>query len=330
MAYYLMRTDDSEKEWFWTEIQKGRLHQGWGIPGTGLLDKNGDCDFDEWYPRYRAASKEYWGSPSTKDDARKRFGILANMTSVRKGDTIVIPKMPNYQTFVITKASGEYYFDEESKGEDYFHIIPVDFRTAITVNYSSSIEARTVKTKFRAYQSAVNNVYNEDFIENVDLLFNSGSSAEEKDIDGLYSEIGDKITKQILDLIQKMNHRDVEKLVGRVFENSGYDIIQRNHFDRRGGDADLILTHKLPLISDYADEYSMKVYVQVKHKKNKDWNDIEGVLQLQKIAEGDRNSLRMLVSTADEFSEKARSLAEEHNVILINGLLFAKMSYSMM
>lgn len=37
--YFVFRTTDSEKDFIWSELQQGRLRQGWGIPGTQLKEK---------------------------------------------------------------------------------------------------------------------------------------------------------------------------------------------------------------------------------------------------------------------------------------------------
>ena len=50
-----------------------------------------------------------------------------------------------------------------------------------------------------------------------------------------------------------------------------------------------------------------------------DHGDIIGVEQLIKISEGDVSSVKILASTADDFTDKCKIKAQENNVLLIAG-----------
>jgi len=63
----------------------------------------------------------------------------------------------------------------------------------------------------------------------------------------------------------------------------------------------------------------LKVYIQVKQKDGLDYYDVEGVEQLHKISRLESNVQKVLVSTAEDFSESTKAIASEHDVILING-----------
>jgi hypothetical protein len=117
-----------------------------------------------------------------------------------------------------------------------------------------------------------------------------------------------------------------ESLVKTVFLNAGFEVISRNKFDKKGGDADLVLTRSIPLISDFADDFSLKVYVQIKKKRDIDHGDVAGVEQLIRISENDNNAMKILLSSASCFTEKCRALAKENKVILINGNQFMTMA----
>lgn len=116
----------------------------------------------------------------------------------------------------------------------------------------------------------------------------------------------------------------LEELIEDLFKKSGYETTAKKRFDKKGGDADLVLTTKIPLISDYNDAY-LNVYVQIKNKDGEDLKDHIGVEQLIKISENDTNCLKILITTADRFTDKAEKMAEDNNVILIDGLGISKL-----
>jgi Holliday junction resolvase-like predicted endonuclease len=117
---------------------------------------------------------------------------------------------------------------------------------------------------------------------------------------------------------QNLSWRDLEELVANLFELNGYEIVHRNVFDGEGGDADIIATYRLPIVSEHAGT-DHKVYIQVKHKEGRDWDDAKGVEQLHQISKLEPNVQKILISTADDFLKSTRALTSEQDVILING-----------
>jgi hypothetical protein len=112
--------------------------------------------------------------------------------------------------------------------------------------------------------------------------------------------------------------------VSQLFQENGYQLEATNVYDGRGGDADILLLMRIPMISDLIDAV-IKVYVQVKQKTGTDCNDREGIEQLVTISRLEVNSIKILVSTVDAFSSDTKALAEEHSVNLINGLDLARL-----
>jgi len=326
MDYYVVRTDDSSKKWLFNEIRHGKLRQGWGVTGTQLKEKEHIVPVDTWIAAYKKGAKNAWDYLATDDEAEKRYWILYPMVEIKVGDAVIVPKMPDYDKFLIGIVSEPYQFDFEPldsrEGQDDFrHIIPINKDTLRIFHYDSSEESRIAKNKLRGYQRAVNKAINEEFRNAIGLLLRRQSDISRKD---LFQEIKKKTLSEYLSRIINLGHRQMEEVVAQVFTNAGFEIMERNHHDGRGGDADIILKKSIPLISDYTD-FDMKIYVQVKTKKGIDNEDIEGIDQLVKISEGDVSAIKILLSTAGEFTDKCQRIAEENNVILVTGDRFIEM-----
>ena len=75
----VVRTDWDNIEWIWNRIQRGQIHQGWGLPNTQLVENDESVQVDTWKPRYIESAKTFWGVDVTDADAEKRFWILNPM-----------------------------------------------------------------------------------------------------------------------------------------------------------------------------------------------------------------------------------------------------------
>ena len=321
-----IRTGDEVKDWIRSEIQQGRLRQGWGIPGTQLIENNITVDVNTWKDRYKDGALRHWNHNADDNEATKRYWIIYPMTELNEGDIIVVPKMPTYDKFTILKVGAGYEFDfapvdERGNEDDFRHIVHIDKENMRVFSYSSSLEAKIVHKKMRAYQSAVNNVWNNEFISAVDSLLQQKpiqSDIQSRATTELFGDIKSSILKEMLTKLRGLTPKDLEELIAKTFENAGYAIFDRNLYDGKGGDADIILTRSMPLISNYT-EMDLKIYIQVKQKSPIDYDDIDGVNQLVKISVNDKNSIKILMSTVDKFTDQCRALAEESNVILMSG-----------
>jgi hypothetical protein len=73
-------------------FNKGRLRQGWGIPGLNLR-----IPLDAWVANYVG----YWGEPEAQ--ATDRWNILSPMLEMEKGDIIIIPRVHIVHTETLTE-----------------------------------------------------------------------------------------------------------------------------------------------------------------------------------------------------------------------------------
>ena len=326
--YYVIRTDDDNKEWFWKEIQAGKLHQGWGVDGMQLRENGVDVSESDWVKPFIRLSKETWDVELTESQARARYWILKPMTMAKSGDVVLIPKMHSWDAFtLVTVDERGYEFDHsptEQRGmnNDFRHTLYV--KEPKIFNYATSEQTRFIKGKMRAYQSAVNNIWNPDFQRVMDELLSVESDENARSIKDIFGDIKQDVVSKTLDRIRNLTPRDIETLVQDLFRaEEGYEVRRLNHFDKKEGDADLVLGMNMPLISEALGK-SLTVYVQVKLKKGIDSDDVYAVNQVIKIAT-DPVCIKMVISTADDFTAKAKELAELNNVLLIDGKGLAKL-----
>jgi hypothetical protein len=320
---FIFRTSEGDKPFIWSELQQGRLRQGWGCEGSSLGSQQRPIAEDHWIQAMVVAAKERFGFDWTEAQARKRYRIHRNMLRMSPGDLVLVPRVPTPGEFSLVRVTETYRFELPKGYHDFGHIIAVDPSSVESIGHHSSYTARTIVRKLRGYQSAVNNVYDREFIGAVTSLLEGSPSTPKpsttvKDAPELLAEIREPLLRNYLDGLKKMTPRDVEQIVSKVFEGAGYELVRGNQYDREGGDADLVMLHKLPLIGDLT-QSKLSVFVQVKSKWGRDESDWKGVLQLAQIAADNLQSLKILVSTVDEFSPRCVETAEQENVILVNG-----------
>jgi len=323
----VIRTSDNDKKRIWDNIQNGQLLQGWGIPDTQLLDSDERVKEETWVRRYTASAKKVWNEEISIDSAKKRYRILSRMLDLETSDYVVIPKMPSWESFVIAKTNGDYTFDmadaEKRKTDDFRHVVPITGHKII--NYSACAESRYVKKTLRGYQSAVNHVKNEDFIKNIQYLYAFSDNFEHVDsVENIFSEMCKETNKTILKKVRKLPSRDLEKLIKSAFESNGFSTEATNHYDKLGGDADLVASLPIPILSDMLD-FNLKVFIQAKQKQGKDWDEEKGIDQLIKISGEEKFCLRLLVTTAEELSETAKAKADEHDVFIVSNVDTARL-----
>ncbi|MCK4632088.1 MAG: restriction endonuclease [candidate division Zixibacteria bacterium] len=315
----VIRTNDSEKQWLQSELKGGRLRQGWGITGMQLEDHGEPVPLSEWEARYSKSAKEIWAREPGPGEALKRFRILSPMTDLRAGDIVVIPKMPSWDKFTIASVKGKYWFDADRGPKDYGHVIPVDSDCMKETPYFSSIESRLIVKKLRGYQCAVNNVWDSRFVKAIEKLVRLDPVPIKKAIIAIYSDIKEPLIQESLNQIRHLTYADLEELVKKAFEAAGYQFVRKHYYDNKGGDADLVFDRNLPLVSEIS-ELALTVFIQVKQKSGKDADDLDGVEQLVKISANNPQSVRILISTADGFSDNCKNRAGEEQVTLVSGL----------
>ena len=241
---------------------------------------------------------------------------------------------------MIAKCKAKYRFSVLDEAKDFGHIIEVE--DVFSCGYDKNLSSQKIKSKFKAYQSPLNRVRNEEFIEEVDKLVRIHMEQPddfEKDSPDFISMISDETSdsrsqymEKIKSALQGLDNHEFEDLIGELFEKNGYTLTDNNRYDKEGGDVDLIFEcfNKNTLmynIFEICDVKMPHIYVQAKKKTGKDYGDKVGVDQLVKMEERipEKSAILMVINLTDEFSGEAKEKADDKGIILVNGLTFASL-----
>lgn len=338
MAYYVFRINYYEHfKMLRNELlNEKRLRQGWGTFDM-QLDAGEDSFVNAW--------KKHWGVTDSEEYMKKKYDNLTTMLEIKSGDYIIIPKLSlkdDYvcRSFVVARCKSEYRFSVLERVGDFGHYIEID--DIFSCSYEWDDNTRTVKSKFNSYQSPLNRVRNSEFISAVDNLIKIHKEsptifeAENKD---LFSSISTKTRlqrqeylKYIVETLRNYGNHELEDVIKTLFEKNGYNCTQRNYYDGKGGDVDIVfesfnnntLMHN---IYDICEVEIPHIYVQAKKKKGIDYGDIVGVEQLIQMRHKmlEKNGILMVINLTDEFTQNTIDKAKEHDVILIDGMTFASL-----
>lgn len=303
------------------EIKQGRLRQGWGNSCSELRGVSEEKWIELQCAKYPETEKD-----SNQEYYKKRYKLLIKMLEIKEGDILIIPKTPEYNKFTICRASGEYTFCKPDSFDidDFYHVIPIDINSIREFSYHADEDCEIIHAKLRGYQSPVNNVWNKAVINAAETLVFTCSNIEDQSVEELVKGIKEDILKKTaLERFRNLGNRGAENIVRLIFENMGYEYIRRNSYDKKGGDADLIFADnsfgELADISLNGSEISGEIFVQVKNKVGTDSNDVEGVKQLIKRAEDENAAIKILISSANNFTQECKEMANKNNVLLIDG-----------
>lgn len=102
--YWGYRIDVKNQDFFFKELEQGRLRQGWGYAENQKL-------------------------PDTKDSGAKKN--LSMHDKVKKGDILLIPRLPDWGSVAIAEAIEDwnegYKFEIDDEKKDYGHIFPAKY-----------------------------------------------------------------------------------------------------------------------------------------------------------------------------------------------------------
>ncbi len=338
MSVYVFRINYAE----WYSIireellNKGLLRQGWGTY---------DMQVDKGYESFKTGWHDHWGNDIPDKTVYSKYKNLSIMLEIEPGDYIVIPKISTKtdyicQEFIIAKCKSKYRFSVLEEAKDFGHIIEVE--DCISCGYKKNIWAQNIKSKFIAYQSPLNRVKSESFVQAVETLVklkNENPDEFEIDSQDIVSMVGygtrnerKAYLESIKTSLQNIGNKEFETIIGELFEKNGYALIGNNWYDGEGGDVDLIFEGfgKDTLMFDIFSSSSASmpnIYVQAKKKTGNDAKDIVGVEQLIKMKENipENNSILMVINLTDRFTEGAKTMAEDEGVILVDGMSFASL-----
>lgn len=333
--YYVWRitTDWNEFALIHKELMKNHiLRQGWGLDGMRI---------DKTFADFHAAWPENWGDEPA---CKKRFNILYPMMEIQEGDIIIVPRVDMEcdhprNAFIVSRCIGTYNFEPlqlKNGWADFGHYISVEVLFSCDNEFNN--DSLVIRSKFHGYQSAINRVKDADFMHAVEHLIQLRENGElancnQRNIMDILSEACGVEKKAYLDEILKKirgwSGDSLEKIIKALFEKNGYALVKANHYDKQGGDVDLVFDC-FPENSLMSSVYSASancvmpsICIQAKNKKGQDYNDLKGIEQLVKMRENYERPILILINTEDEFTIDAKNRAISENVVLLNGVAFA-------
>ncbi len=132
---WMMRTDRSNAEWLWSEVQEGRLRQGWGYAPTQEL------------PLLRDRRER--GEPMSRDDDwawPNRRMLSDEPDGMQIGDLVLLPHLPREWRWSIIRITGPYRYNIDATHGDYGHILPVEILAADHGDDDVTDEVRHMRT----------------------------------------------------------------------------------------------------------------------------------------------------------------------------------------
>ena len=315
--FTIFRTDVTTASWLYRELIEERLRQGWGAPGFALQSPDGKRVAKA---QWEAAHLKHWGhAPSPQ-----RFAILSRMLDLDDGDVVVVPKMPGTHQFTVARVSGRYRFEADCDREDFRHIVPLHRDSVRTFSYRADDDAFLVSGLFaRAnHRSAVTFCEGAEHVKAVYKLLGRPSSTTSRSheelsraaIDTAFKAAATKLHREV----EGWNGLRFERAVRQAFRDQGYTVKDHRRFNREGADVDILVS---PPASPFGLFLPSEIAVQAKWKQGIDHSDVDAIGQVVQWVEWTgSDAVKLVISSASEFTQTARNLANEKEVVLIGGL----------
>jgi len=201
--YWGYRIDVKNQDFFFKELEQGRLRQGWGYAENQKL-------------------------PDTKDsDARKNFSMYNN---VKKGDILLIPRLPDWGSVAIAEAAEDwdkgYKFEIDDEKKDFGHIFPANYIGCfnrhgkdVSGNIQSTLKARNrfwnISRLSKDVEKIIQNLENNKISVSVNESIENIISEEMETYLKLLNEFSETIYKKYDD---KFKAADWEKVLKNILE----------------------------------------------------------------------------------------------------------------
>lgn len=310
---YNFRHEKRRRDEIVTRIQNDEeISQGWGGGGVVDLDLRND-DFI-------AGTVAYHGCHTTR--------VPSNLTRMRQfqdGDLLVMPHLPAPGTVSIHIVDGDYpacYEYDESDDTHQNHRIKIRDSFGLGGQFSIyGTELVRYRTKLRALQLPVLPIpdFLNTFLEIVEAArANPGHRVDVSDLDDFLNEVSNEINNLVTDRLRDMpthgGGTSFESLCEMLLQENGYTIERRNQY-RDGGDIDLRCKRSR---NDSFIFEAGEVTLFVQAKKHTGTTGRRAVEQVKIMLENEPHADGCVMSTADEFSDDAKTLARNEGIVLLN------------
>ncbi|MDR2173257.1 MAG: restriction endonuclease [Burkholderiales bacterium] len=325
----------------------------WGEIARPLLDRGylsiGFSSFSlEGFDLVKAANEE--NSEAVFDDAflsvcgektRARWSLWRFILKMKKGDVVLVPGWKNFSVYellednpihiseipfiefenltsfsFIKKEDGRLFIKKQN-GEELVDLGYFRKAKLLAGNISRSDYAGAKLSQRLKYQGTNTNI--SDLRKDIERAINN---FEEKRPHDIHSNLKKEVAPIILETLKRdLDDKKLEDLIKRYFESLGATafIPPKNGKDKEG-DADVVAVFE---------HLKSIIYTQAKCHDGitDDWavEQISNYSSGKEAMDDEYTKIRWVVSSAEGFSDKAKSLARQNQVRLINGILFSEM-----
>jgi len=300
--YWVVKTDRNNTDFIWSELQAGRLRQGWGYRAD--QDLKVIQELREKGSPLNGHQKRCWRG--------NRRMLKSEPNSVSEGDVVLTPHVPKHGLWSLCRVAGQYRFEIAAEKEDFGHVLPVEIVSKERpVNpYEEAVSARLRQT-----------MRNQSRMWNIDGL----SSEVDELLKALERGVpSDTLAERLPAILEGLKDAAWNALVhhyhGSEFErpcvlllNELYDDALVEHTGGRGEQgADAICTYKDPLGIQY------RVAVQIKMWEwDANWTrPLEQIRQAYEAHEHITGGVILSTSerVTDGFEERRQALEEELHI----------------
>ncbi|MCA1054144.1 restriction endonuclease [Rossellomorea aquimaris] len=310
---YNFRIDRSQREFLKRQLQENSvLYQGWG-----QYDLSNDTFIED--------TKIYYQLKSTRTPTS-----LSRIKSFKDGDVLLVPHFPEKGLVTFAVVAGNYPGCYEKTEENPHHL-----NHAIKVKkvYGLNVEISMYNQRLVEWYGKLSGLrlpiitlnHLEDAITGMVKLLESDPETRfgKSSMNDYLGNQTDMMVESLLDQLQRLSPSrsdlSFEKVCEDLLLRYGYDLVRRNYYNGKKGDADLVLNKKNQSHSPFeVGEY----YLFVQIKKHRGETDDHAVNQLINIMEDETDYLPArgcVISLAESFSEMAVMKAGDAGIKLING-----------
>lgn len=303
MSCWFWNINASYRGLFWSEIQAGRLRQGWGYREeldlrTLKAKRDGGGVLEAW-------EQVAW-------DRCKHM-----LERISEGDLVVVKNVPNHGSFVILEVLPGGYRYEPSPTDDFQHCLPCKIAAGPFEKNWEIVPAPLVAALDRE-QNPIRVTYKHSATV-VALSKEEVGDPESQRANTLRESVTDwrsQLAGHLKELLRnRLRHRSTEELVGLLLRKHFGDDVRWTAGPSEKG-ADFIAEVSTGL------GQTVRLAIQVKMHWGADW-DLQGLQQLEQAFVEHQVQQGLLVSMADEMGDNVRAklkeLEKRYDVRILHG-----------
>jgi hypothetical protein len=313
---YNFRYDRQQRS---TVLQRARAEsvicQGWG-GGQHNLDLTRDAFIQECFECY-------------KPDGMKSTRVPTNLWRIRQfkdGDLLAVPHLPEDGKVSILVIDGDFprCYEWKLDPDHLNHRIRIKksyglesdisiYYVALASWYAKLQWLRLPVLPIPEHQIAFEGLISE-IEKSPNVVF--AESGLDDYLAQMLKETVDELLKKLRKISPSIGPISFETVCERLVRLAGYEVVEKNRYDKLGGDFDLRCVRSRTSASPF-ESGDVNLYVQA--KKYEGTTDEQAVQQLLKMMEKDATADGCVMSLGDDYSAKAVELAAQNDITLMNG-----------